>query len=162
MMQGTVFTDKIVTATDLSRHSREVLDQALEHCITVVRNDQSFALLRRDRAAGMMATLARLEVTTDLLTTILRVASGERIESAHPYEWVSAFSLEDLKALGAELSAATLRARSGEITWEEFDAAVHEWQESAWAARSSTLRAAFESEADEAPLTVPQPVPERQ
>jgi len=151
-MQGTVFTDKIVTATDLSRHSREVLDQALENCITVVRNDQSFALLRRDRAAGMMAAVARLEVTTDLLTTILRVASGERIESAHPYEWVSAFSLGDLKALGAELSSAALRARSGEITWEEFDAAVHEWQESAWAARSSAVRAAIESEAGEVPL----------
>jgi DNA primase len=150
-----VFDDVIVSATTLNRRSGKVLDQAWEKCVTIMRNEQSFALLRREQAAGMIAQLHRAQQIVDLFHAIERMRSGAALDPADEFEWLTAFALDDLKEMADEVYAAYTRAQRGEIPPEEADAVIHEWQESAWAARSPNLRMAYEAAADEVLLTEP-------
>jgi hypothetical protein len=150
-----VFDDVIVSATTLNRHSGEVLDQALEKCVTIMRNEQAFALLRRDQAAEMTALLRSAQRLLDLFHAIERARSGAALEPADEFEWIAAFGLDDIKNMAEEVYAAFARARRGEVQLEELDAVIHEWQESAWAMRSPDVRAAFNAVDDEVALTEP-------
>jgi len=150
-----VFDDVIVSATTLNRRSGEVLDQAWEKCVTIMRNQQSFALLRREQAAGMIAQLHRAQQILDLFHSIGRIRSGATLNPADEFEWLTAFPSDDLKDLADEVYAAYTRAQRGEIPPEEADSVIHEWRESAWAARSPNVRMAFEAAVDEVPLTEP-------
>ena len=152
-----VFDDVIVSATTLNRRSGEVLDQAWEKCVTIMRNEQSFALLRREQAAGMIAQLHRAQRILDLFHAVERIRSGVALDPADEFEWLMAFALDDLKEMAGEVYAAYTRAQRGEIPPEEADSVIHEWQESAWAARSPNVGMAFEAAADEVPLTEPIP-----
>jgi hypothetical protein len=154
-----VFDDVIVSATTLNRHSGEILDRAWEKCVTIMRNEQSFALLRREQAARMTALLRCAQQILDLFHAIERIRSGAVLDPADEFEWLTAFALDDLKDVADEVYAAYARAQRGEIPLEEVDAVIHEWQESAWAARSSNVGVAFEATADEVPLTEPILVP---
>ena len=154
-----VFDDVIVSATALNRHSGEILDQALEKRVTIMRNEQAFALLRREDAAEMTTQLRYAQQILDLLHAFERVRSGAVLDPADEFEWITAFPSDDLKDMAAEVYAAYARARRGEIPLEEVDAVLHEWQESAWAVRSPDVRAAFGVAADEVPLTEPVLVP---
>lgn len=154
-----VFDDVIVSATTLNRHSGEVLDQAWEKCVTIMRNEQSFALLRREQAAGMVAQLHRAQQVLDLFHAVGQIRSGSALDPADEFEWLTAFASADLKDMADEVYVAYTRAQRGEIPPEEADAVIHEWQESAWAARSPNLRMAYEAAADEVPLTEPILVP---
>lgn len=154
-----VFDDVIVSATTLNRRSGEVLDLALEKCVTIMRNEQAFALLRRDDMAEMTALLRAAHRALDLFHALERVRSGAVLDAADEFEWITAFPPEDLKNMADEVYAAYARARTGEVSLDEVDAVIHEWQESAWAVRSPRVRAAFEAAADEIPLTEPIPAP---
>jgi hypothetical protein len=151
-----VFDDVIVSATMLNRRSGEVLDQALERSVTIMRNEQAFALLPREQAAEMTALLRGAQQVLDLLHAIDRVRSGASLDPAEEFEWITAFELADLKDMADELYATYAKVRSGEVPLDELDAVFHEWQESAWAVRSPGLRAAFEAASDEVTLTEPE------
>jgi DNA primase len=150
-----VFDDVIVSATTLNRRSGEVLDQAWEKCVTIMRNEQSFALLRREQAAGMITQLHRAQQILDLFHAIERIRSGATLDPADKFEWLATFALDALKDMADEVYSAYTRGQRGEIPPEEADAVIHEWRESAWAARSPDVRTAFEAAADEVPLTEP-------
>jgi hypothetical protein len=150
-----VFDDVIVSATALNRRSGEILDQALEKCVTIMRNDQAFALLRREHAAEMTTQLRRAQQVLDLFHAIDRVRSDAALDPADEFEWITAFPSDDLRNMADEVYATYARARRGEVAPEEVDAVIHEWQESAWAVRSPDVRAAFEPAADEVSLTEP-------
>jgi len=150
-----IFDDVIVSATSLNRRSGEILDQALEKCVTIMRNDQAFVLLQREQAAGMTAMLRSMQQLLDIFHAMERVRSGAALDSADEFEWIAAFSADDLQAMANELYSASVRVRRGELDIDEVDAVIHEWQESAWALRSADHRAAFNAEADEVDLTEP-------
>ena len=150
-----VFDDVIVSATMLNRRSGEILDQALERSVTIMRNEQAFALLPREQAAEMTSLLRGAQQVLDLIHTIDRVRSGASLDPADECEWITAFELADLKQMADELYATYAKVRTGEIPLDELDAVIHEWQESAWAIRSPGLRAAFGAGQDEVALTEP-------
>jgi hypothetical protein len=150
-----VFDDVIVSATALNRRSGEVLDQALEKCVTIMRNEQAFALLRREQAAGMTALLRSAQQTLELFRAIEQVRSGAAVDPAGEFEWVGAFGSDDLKGMADEVYTAFARARRGEIPLEDVDAVIYEWEESAWAVRSPDVKAAFEAAPHEVRLTEP-------
>ena len=152
----TLFSDKIVSATVLNRHSGQVLDSALDKPITITRAEQAFALMSRELCAGLVAEAERAEIILDLVVVTCRgFARGLPLDPTHRFEWISAFDDEDLRTMIDEGLAAFGRARTGEGTWEEFDSVLHEWEESAWAARSPVLREALNSPGEEVPLTPP-------
>jgi hypothetical protein len=151
-----IFDDVIVSATALNRRSGEILDQALEKCVTIMRNDQAFALLRREQAAEMTNLLRCAQQVLDLIHAIDLIRSAAGLDPANEFEWITAFPSDDLKNMAEEVYEIYARARSGEVSPDEVDAVIHEWQESAWAVRSPDVRSAFEAAADEVPL--PEPV----
>ena len=150
-----VFDDVIVSATALNRRSGEILDQALEKCVTIMRNDQAFALLRREHAAEMTNLLRCAQQVLDLVHAIDRVRSAAALDPANEFEWITVFPSDDLKDMAEEVYEIYARARSGEVSPDEVERVIHEWQETAWAVRSPDVKAAFEAVADEVPLTEP-------
>lgn len=154
---GMVLEDEILTATSLNRQPGRILDLALRRVVTITRNEQAFALLRRDLAANLIAASARAMTMVDFMHAVCLHIAGLGLAEDHPYEWITAFDREDLLQMVGEALAAFRQARSGEGTWDEFDAVLHEWQESAWTARSPLLRESFRATGKEVPLTIPPP-----
>jgi hypothetical protein len=152
-----IFDDVIVSATALNRHPGEILDQALKKFVTIMRNDQAFVLLRRDRAAQLVSEVHHATVVLDLLHAVLRYVLEGRLDPMGDQEWVTVFGRDELTELVAETLAAFHRARSGEASWDDFAAVLHEWHESALVVRSESLKDAFGAVGEEVPLTVPPP-----
>jgi len=64
--------------------------------------------------------------------------------------------MDDLRDLLTEVYGAFRHAVDAEISWDDFEAAIHEWHESAIALRSEALAAAFSAPGGEVPLTQPE------
>jgi hypothetical protein len=63
--------------------------------------------------------------------------------------------MDELRGLVSEGYGVFHRAADAELSWTDFDAALHEWQESASALRSHALATAFATPFDEVSLTEP-------
>lgn len=148
-----IFDDEIVSATSLNRHPGQVLDCALRKPVTIMRNEQAFALLRRDQASQLVDSANHAATMTGLLSTLCDLVLNNTISPSDPFEWLSMFSTAELGEMLREVQVSFRRAFSGEMNWDEFDAIIHEWEESAWANRNPALIAAMEAEAEEVPLT---------
>jgi len=151
---ASIFSDQLISATELNRQPGRVLDRALEHPVTITRNDQAFALLRREQMANLVRISAQAETVVEVISVAYQLRIGEKIDLEHPYGWLKVFDTEELTELVAEIVDAFRRcSATGDA--EILDALIHEWQESASANSSSALAEAFGAEADEVPLTPP-------
>jgi hypothetical protein len=151
-----IFGDEIFTATDLNRRAGQVLDEAKNHPVTITRNDEAFALLLRKDASRMVEAASNARRMVDLVTavSIYRQADAQ-VPVEHPFEWLNAFDRDELRDLLTEVSGVFRRASDAEVSWGDFEASIHEWQESAIALRSEVLAAAFAAPTEEVPLTQP-------
>jgi len=150
-----VFADDVFTSTDLNRRAAEVLNSARTRPVTISRNNEQFALLRRDQAAALMQAARAIGITAGLLRDAGRLLAGEPVDS-----WLRGFGPEDLRTFSDELLAATsavaAKLTSGErADWEDVLAIIHEWHESALVAQSGTLEASLNESSDEIPLADP-------
>lgn len=150
----TVYSDELISATELNRQPGRILDRALEHPVTITRNDQSFALLRREEMANLVKASAQTGVVVEMINVAYRLCQGDKIGSEHPYGWLKVFDTEELNGLVLEIFDAFRRC-SDTGGWEMLDAVIHEWHESALAIESPELAVAFNEELDEVPLTQP-------
>jgi hypothetical protein len=80
-----VYGDKLITATELNQQPGRVLDLAMDHPITITRNDQYFALLHRDGMARLVKAVALSLKVFEVTVTAYRLRLGEEIGSEHPY-----------------------------------------------------------------------------
>jgi hypothetical protein len=148
-MAEEMFQDEVVRATDLNRGSGEILNRAARRPITIIRNDEAFALLRRDLAANW-----RREATSALHLAEITVYALTATEHLEPeYEWISAFDRSQATEMVRELMAAYRKAVR-DSGWDQFDALLHEWSESGWAAMNPELKEAFEAESEEVPIAL--------
>jgi hypothetical protein len=145
-----MFGDAVFTSTDLNRRSAEVLNQARLRPVTISRNNEQFALLRREQAAQLVATAAQALPVAELLGAATAALSGAPAVS--PYDWLGEFETDDLRRLCAEVAAALREALAGRTDWDEVDAVLHEWHESALVAASGVLDAALQEPAERQPL----------
>jgi hypothetical protein len=152
-----IYSDTLISATDLNRQPGRVLDLALKHPVTITRNDEAFALLRREDAARMIETSTHVELLVEIIQVIYRQLLGRSPELAPPYQWLTQFDPDELNELLTEINDTIQSIFAGEQTWESVDLLIYEWQESAQAIISPDLAAAFETESAETPLTHPQP-----
>jgi hypothetical protein len=92
----------------------------------------------------------------DLLTAIstYSLANGQ-IPIGQAFEWLNAFDAGEIGNFQAEVYRSFLRAADGETSWDDFEAVIHEWHESAIAIRSDRLAAAFSEPSEEIPLMPP-------
>ncbi len=59
-----VYGDELITATELNQQPNRVLDLAMEHPVTITRNDQHFAAPGRDGAVGKSCQGERILLST--------------------------------------------------------------------------------------------------
>lgn len=83
------------------------------------------------------------QVVIELIDVAYRSRLGEQISSEHPLEWVKAFDNDELRELIAEVENAYRLVGSDPQAWDNLEALIHEWQESAIAINSKELAAAF-------------------
>ncbi|MCW5314354.1 hypothetical protein GTQ43_11205 [Nostoc sp. KVJ3] len=152
---GNIYSDELITATELNRQPGRVLDKALERPITITRNDQSFALLRREEVTFLVKAATQSKAVFEILTVAFSLLLDREIGFKHPYGWLSVFEKDDLQEFIKELSEAFQLINSSTTAWEIIEAIIHEWHSSAIAAASPELAAAFSAETDEVPLTKP-------
>jgi hypothetical protein len=153
---NTIFGDELFTATDLNRRAGYVLDQAKGHAVTITRNDEAFALLPRKEAARLVAVASNAKQMVGLTTAISQYRqAGKDIPAGHAFEWLNAFDMDEVGDLLTEVYQAFQRASDETISWDDFEAVLHEWHESAVAVRSEALAAAFSAPTNEVPLTQP-------
>ena len=155
MSASTIFEDEIFSATDLNRRAGHVLDKARNRPVTITRNDETFALLLRKDATRMVEAAANASRMVDILAAIMKYRQVGAQIPVGPYEWLNAFDMEEVMEFLTEAHLALHRAIGAEISWDDFEAVLYEWHESAVAIRSETHASAFSAPADEVPLTQP-------
>lgn len=152
------YSDELITATELNRQPGRVLDKALDHPVTITRNDRSFALLPREEVTFLVKAARQSRTVFEVLNVAFRLLLGQKIGSEHPYGWLRVFDSDELQDFITEVSETYRLADSSNRAWDELDDIIHEWQESAIALLSSEIAAAFRDELDEVPLTQPMTV----
>jgi prevent-host-death family protein len=149
-----VFGDEVFTSTDLNRRSGEVLNRARLGPVTISRNNEQFALLRRDQAASLVRTVSGVGEMVVLLSEAKSLLSGG--EPLAAFSWLKVFEKDDLEKLCSEVLCAARNALSGESDFDEVDAVIHEWHESALVAQSGVIdQAIFQESTEEADLPHP-------
>lgn len=144
-----ILQDEVIRATDLNRASGEVLTKASRNPVTIVRNDEVFALMRRDLAATWRKEASYAVHLAEIVWNALTHPANIGPEFA----WISGFNDEDRAQMARELMDLYRKAtRDG--TWDDLDAAIHEWSESGWGALSPELKEAFEGPDERIPLRV--------
>ena len=151
-----LFSDEMYSSTDLNRRSGEVLDHATKRPVTISRNKEQFALLRREHAAKLIKTATQFGPTLEFLTSALSAAEGKDVPSA--MAWMKAFGVDDLRGMIREVLEASVKALEETNDWDHVHAIIHEWHESALVAMSGVLEETMSSPSDETPLTDPRAI----
>jgi hypothetical protein len=155
IFQNPIFSDDLVSSTELNRQTGRVLDKALERPVTITRNDQHFALLRRDEMSCHVKRATYSEIVFELLNTVFLLLNGNKMGCEHPYGWLSVFDSDELHQFVEEVVGTYRSVSLSEDKWEQLDTLIHEWHESAIAAISADLADAWSDETMEIPLTQP-------
>lgn len=141
-MSTAIFNDAIFSSSELNRRSGYVLDTALEKLVTITRNNDSFALVKREFVANMAMGIEQISQANQIINVVFRLTIGQEIESTNEYKWVTEFNQEERIELLNEINEALNLAKSTN-DWEEVVAVIHEWRESAIAIASDELDEAF-------------------
>ncbi|MEG3845971.1 hypothetical protein QT971_01730 [Microcoleus sp. herbarium19] len=150
-----VYGDELITATELNRSSGRILDLAMTQPVTITRNDQHFALLRRDEMALLVKAAAFSLRVFEVTAAAYRLRLGEEIGSENLYGWLKVFDKDELSELIAEIEKDYRLVESEPVAWDRIEATIYEWHQSAIAISSPELAAAFSDEIDEVLLTKP-------
>jgi hypothetical protein len=150
-----VYSDDLISSTELNRTSGKILDLASERPVTITRGAEAFALMRRDLMAGYVATTTTYQKFSELLMACLTLMSGNEISGGHPYSWLNTFDGDELKELIQEILDWYQTHDGSEASLHNLECIIHEWHESAIAIASPDLQLAFEDEDQEAPLIDP-------
>ncbi len=153
-----IYSDELITATELKLQPGLVLDKALAHPVTITREDQSFALLRRENVALFVKVAQGSREIVELLSTAFRLLLKEKLDNDHPYYWLKVFDPEELNQLIDEVMSVYRSVDLSTKAWDELDSIIDEWHESALAISNPDIEAAFSQESDEleeVPLSQP-------
>ncbi len=149
-----IYSDELISATELNRQPGRILDLAALHPVTITRNDHAFALLRREEMALYIKAATMTKIVVEVINVAYQLSQGKEIGSNHDYGWMKAFDTEELNELVAEIiNACSVGSDSDD--WDLVDVVIHEWRESAMAINSPELEKAFSDVEDEVPLTSP-------
>lgn len=141
-MTNIVYGDYLVTSSELNRRSGQILDTALTTPVTITRNNDSFALVKRDVMTNMANSISVMDSFIELTSVIRRVDLGQEIESSNGFKWVEEFDGEERCELLDEVYSALEKAKKIN-DWSVVRDVIHEWRESAIAIASEELGEAF-------------------
>lgn len=138
-----IYSDCIVTSSELNRRSGQILDTALTTPVTITRNNDSFALVKRDVMTRMANETYQMDCFIELTSVLRRVNSGQTIEQNNGFKWVEEFDSEERSELLEEIYSALEKTKSVD-DWSYVQNTIHEWRESAIAIASEELGEAFD------------------
>jgi prevent-host-death family protein len=150
-----LFEDQMYSSTDLNRRAGEVLNHARKGPVTISRNGEQFALLRREQAANLVKAVLQFGPTLDLLTGALAVV--EQKEPPAAFGWLKAFDTDDLRKMVGEVLAASIIALRDTGDWDAVNAIIHQWHESGLVAMSGILDEAMQTPDDGSLEPLPDP-----
>ena len=134
-----IFSDAIVTAKELNRQPGRILDLALEGPVTITRNSEAFALLPRENVMLLIQAAKVARLAFEVTNIAFRVMEGETLPKEHLYAWMMKFDRDELKDF-LESVTSTFHQFAGQPgAWDEVDAMVYEWHESALVIESGVL-----------------------
>lgn len=134
-----VFSDEIVTAKELNRQPGRILDLALEHPVTITRNSEAFALMPREDVTALIQAAKVAGLAFEVTTIAHRLIDGQTLAEDHPYAWLMEFDADDLKDFIESVTTTFQQFARSPNAWDEVDAVVYEWQESALINASGVL-----------------------
>ena len=134
-----IFSDAIVTAKELNRQPGRILDLALEGPVTITRNSETFALLPREDVTSLIQTAKVAGLAFEATTIAYQLMEGEKLAQDHPYAWLMGFDRDDLKNFAESVTSTFHRFSGSPEAWDEVDAVVFEWHESALINASGVL-----------------------
>ena len=132
------------------------MDNASKGPVTISRNREQFALLKREKVAELVMATLQFGPTLELVEGALCVLEGR--EPSAPLKWMKAFDRDDITKMVREILDASIIALRETSDWEAVNIVIHQWRESGLVAMSGVLAEAIESPAEESPLTDPQSV----
>jgi len=138
----TLYSDCLFSSSDLNRRAGHVLDTALTTPVTITRNNDSFALLKREMMTNMAKGIEQMNNITQLVNVAYRLSEGQDIKTNHQFKWIEEFDSDERSELVNEVYKALELAKSTD-DWDEVAAVIHEWRESALAIASDELTEAF-------------------
>ena len=141
-MSTALYSDCLISSSELNRRSGYVLDTALTKPVTITRNNDSFALLKRELMANMAKGIEQMNNVNQLVNVAYRLSSGQDIESSNEFKWVAEFDSKERSELVNEVYEA-LELSKATDDWDEVKDVIHEWRESAIAIKSNELNKAF-------------------
>lgn len=149
-----MFGDAVYTSTELNRRTAEVLNTALKRPVTVSRNNEQFALLRREQAAELFRGREEIAFVAALLSAIQTADREGQVTGTH--SWVVEFDKDDRSRLSFEVVSLLHQITCGTAEWDDLESAIHEWKESALVAASGDLDEAMSAGGEgETPLPKP-------
>jgi hypothetical protein len=149
-----LFSDEVFSSTDLNRRSAEVLNRASKNPVTISRNNEWFALLRRDQAASLVKGLQQTVNVVQMAQGAVAIRRGELDLVPPALSWIKVFDDDERLQLLSEIFTACVQA-SEEGDWDHVSDIIHQWHESAIVMESGILREAMASEKDEQQLPDP-------
>jgi hypothetical protein len=144
-----IFGDELVSAKDLNRQSGRILDIAFERPVTITRNNHYFALLRREDVTYLVQAARAVRLAFEVSGVAFRLMQGAEIGDENPYAWLSVFDKNELEEFTDEIASTIHRFENTPSVYQEVDAVVYEWRESAIVVGSSELAEAMQAESDD-------------
>ena len=138
LQSESLYSDIIFTSKDLNRKSGSVLDEAMKQPVTITRNSDTFALLKRERMGEITKASYYKTVVIDLMNSVFRLSLGNALEEHDPYQWINEFDNEDREEMVAEILQ-TLKYVEETNDWDELKSVIFEWRESAIANQGNEL-----------------------
>ena len=137
---ATILKDRVISATELNRRSGALLKEAVRRPITVLRSSGNVVMLSRERMARSFQAEEQSKTIQEIMSNLMtRLVSKSKKNVTPRYRWMNQFDDTDLREFAREYVEVFGRASSGLIEWNEVDALVHEWQESAIALQDKRL-----------------------
>jgi hypothetical protein len=134
-----VFSDEIVTAKELNRQPGRILDLALEHPVTITRNSEAFALMPRENVTALIQAAKVAGLAFESTGLAFRVMEGEKLPKGHLYAWMMEFDRDELKDFIESITSTFHQFAGLPNAWDEVDAVIYEWHESALINASGVL-----------------------
>jgi hypothetical protein len=142
-MTNIVYSDYLVASSELNDRANRILDTALTTPVTITRNNDSFALVKREVMTNMANEIHVTSSCLELMNIIHKLNLGQTIESNNKFKWIEEFDSEERYELVNEIYSALETAKSIN-NWNAVSNVIHEWYESALAIASEELDEAFE------------------
>ena len=134
-----IFSDAIVTAKELNRQPGRILDLALESPVTITRNSETFALMPREDVTSLIQSAKVARLVVEATTIAHQLIRGKKVSVDHPYAWLMDFDRDDIEDFAESITSTFYRFSGSPEAWDEVDAVIFEWHESALINASGVL-----------------------